>query len=184
MTEFDTPGGPLRANNGISFSVEAGSVLGGLGESGSGKSAMLRTLLGIQPRRTRISGQVLLNGTDLLQLSAKERRSRRGKDIAMVFQDPLTALDPVYTVRPQLVETVRAHDDPGKRAAKARALELFELVQIPSPERRLDAYPFELSGGMRQRVVIAMALTCRPTLSPTSSMCRRPRSMMCGFVRR
>jgi oligopeptide/dipeptide ABC transporter ATP-binding protein len=174
VTEFDTPGGPLRANDGISFQLEAGSVLGVLGESGSGKSAMLRTILGIQPRSTRVFGQILLDGNDLLAMNAKQRRATRGRQIAMVFQDPLTALDPVYTVREQLVETIRVHDDPGTKLANARALELLELVQIPSAERRLDAYPFELSGGMRQRVVIAIALACRPKLlladEPTTAL--------------
>ncbi len=174
VTEFPTPGGPLRANNEVSFTVTSGNVLGILGESGSGKSALLRTLLGVQPKRTRISGQAILNGVDLLGLDEEDRRKTRGRDVAMVFQDPLTALDPVYTIRQQLTETIRAHEDIGRKDGDRRSLELLELVQIPSAERRLDAYPYELSGGMRQRVVIAMALACRPQLlladEPTTAL--------------
>ncbi|MEL6984645.1 MAG: ABC transporter ATP-binding protein [Actinomycetota bacterium] len=174
VTEFPTAGGPLRANDRVSFRLEAGTVLGILGESGCGKSALLRTLLGVQPKRTRVSGRAVLAGVDLLALDEQERRASRGRDVAMIFQDPLTALDPVYTVRRQLTETIRIHDGLGRKDASARALELLELVQIPSPERRLDAYPFELSGGMRQRVVIAMALACRPQLlladEPTTAL--------------
>ena len=174
VTEFATAGGPLRANDGVSFRLEAGTVLGILGESGCGKSALLRTLLGVQPGRTRISGRAVLGGVDLLALDEQDRRATRGRDVAMIFQDPLTALDPVYTIRRQLTETIRTHDGLGRKDASARALELLELVQIPSPERRLDAYPFELSGGMRQRVVIAMALACRPQLlladEPTTAL--------------
>ena len=173
-TEFKTRDGPLRAVNDVSFSLQRGRVLAVIGESGCGKTALLRTILGIQPRTARISGAVLMRGTDLLTLSPKERERIRGDWLAMVFQDPMTALDPVFTVERQIVETLRRHKDLSREVAVARAHELLELVQIPSPEQRLKSYPFELSGGMRQRVVIAMALACEPSLlladEPTTAL--------------
>ncbi|GAA4998415.1 ABC transporter ATP-binding protein [Actinopolymorpha pittospori] len=172
--EFRTERGPLRAVNDVSFRLEQNRVLAVIGESGSGKSAMLRSVLGIQPGSASITGQVLLQGRDLLTLSSRERAATRGRDVSMVFQDPLTALDPVFTVERQLVETLRRHLGLSRQAARARALELLDLVQIPSPEQRLRAYPFELSGGMRQRVVIAMALACEPSVlladEPTTAL--------------
>jgi peptide/nickel transport system ATP-binding protein len=167
MTEFKTHGGWLRAVNDVSFTVPRGKVLGILGESGAGKSALLRTVLGVQPRTASVGGQVLINGVDLLQMHSGERERIRGAWLSMIFQDPMTALDPLFTVEQQIVETVRRHTTMTKSEASDRALELLQLVHIPSPEQRLKAYPFELSGGMRQRVVIAIALL------PTS---RRPHS--------
>ena len=173
-TEFKTRAGPLRAVNDVSFSLQRGRVLAVIGESGCGKSALLRTILSIQPRTARITGAVLMRGTDLLALAPKERECIRGDWLAMVFQDPMTALDPVFTVERQIVETLRRHKDLSRGAAAVRARELLELVQIPSPEQRLKSYPFELSGGMRQRVVIAMALACEPSLlladEPTTAL--------------
>jgi oligopeptide/dipeptide ABC transporter ATP-binding protein len=174
VTEFRTERGPLRAVNEVSFRLERGRVLAVIGESGSGKSAMLRSILGIQPHTATVGGEVLLDGRDMLRLRPKERAAARGREVSMVFQDPLTALDPVYTIERQLVETVRTHLKVSDSQARRRALELLELVQIPSPAQRLKAYPFELSGGMRQRVVIAMAIAGAPKVlladEPTTSL--------------
>jgi oligopeptide/dipeptide ABC transporter ATP-binding protein len=174
VVEFQTPAGPLRAVGGVSLTLERGRILAILGESGSGKSMLLKTILGIQPAAARVEGEVLVGGVDLLRLSSAERQQLRGAAVAMVFQNPMTALDPVFTVEEQIVETIRRHTPASKAEARERALELLRLVQIPSPEQRLRAYPFECSGGMRQRIVIAMALACRPSLlladEPTTAL--------------
>jgi peptide/nickel transport system ATP-binding protein len=165
----------VYAVNGVSFTVQPGKVLCILGESGSGKSVTLRALMRLlPPRRTRIDGTVRVDGQDVLGMPLHDLRDLRGGLVAMVFQEPMTALDPVYTIGQQIGETVRRHTGCNRQAARARALELLELVRIPSPERRLDAYPHELSGGLRQRAMIAMALSCNPRLlladEPTTAL--------------
>ena len=165
----------VHAVNGVSFSVRPGEVLCILGESGSGKSVTLRALMRLlPPRRTRIEGSVRVGGEDVLAMPARELRDLRGGLVSMIFQEPMTALDPVYTVGQQIGETLRRHTGISRAAARARALELLELVRIPSPERRLDSYPQELSGGLRQRAMIAMALSCNPRLlladEPTTAL--------------
>jgi peptide/nickel transport system ATP-binding protein len=172
---FVTREATVHAVNGVNFSARRGEVLCILGESGSGKTVTLRTLLRLlPPQRTQIEGQVLVDGQDVLAMSGKQLRDLRGGLAAMVFQEPMTALDPVYTVGQQIGETVRRHTGCDRRAARARALQLLELVRVPSPERRLDAYPHELSGGLRQRAMIAMALSCDPRLlladEPTTAL--------------
>jgi peptide/nickel transport system ATP-binding protein len=172
---FVTREATVHAVNGVSFSVRPGEVLCILGESGSGKTVTLRALMRLlPPRRTRIEGMVRVDGQDVLAMPSRSLRDLRGGLVAMVFQEPMTALDPVYTVGQQIGETLRRHTGCDRRAARARALQLLELVRIPSAERRLDAYPHELSGGLRQRAMIAMALCCNPRLlladEPTTAL--------------
>ena len=172
---FDTEDGTVHALDGISYSVDAGQVLGIVGESGSGKSVSSLTIMGLtRSRNARISGEVVFNGKDLLKASDAEMRQLRGDDIAMIFQDPLSSLHPFYRIGDQLVEAVRAHRDVPKAKAMDRAVEMLGLVGIPEPRRRVDSYPHEFSGGMRQRVMIAMALINDPKLliadEPTTAL--------------
>ncbi|MEJ0020424.1 MAG: ABC transporter ATP-binding protein [Acetobacteraceae bacterium] len=164
----------VHAVNGVSFTVGAGEVLCILGESGSGKSVTLRALMRLLPPRAKIDGVLRVVGQDVVSMSSRALRDLRGGSVSMIFQEPMTALDPVYTVGQQIGETVRRHTGCSAAAARARALELLNLVRIPSPERRLDAYPHELSGGLRQRAMIAMALSCTPRLlladEPTTAL--------------
>jgi peptide/nickel transport system ATP-binding protein len=171
---FVTREATVHAVNGVSFRVQPGEVLCILGESGSGKTVTLRALMRLLPPRTQITGNVRVDGRDVLVMPPRELRDLRGGLVAMIFQEPMTALDPVYTVGQQIGETLRRHIGCDRRAARARALELLELVRIPSAARRLDAYPHELSGGLRQRAMIAMALSCNPRLlladEPTTAL--------------
>jgi len=166
---------PVRAVGGVDLQVQRGEVVALIGESGSGKSVTLRSLLRLHPpRRTQMGGQLLVGGQDVLKLSSSQLNDYRGKVASMIFQEPLLALDPVYSVGAQIVESIRRHESVSAEQAHKRALELFERVRIPSPERRLAAYPHEMSGGMRQRAMIALALACKPQLlladEPTTAL--------------
>ncbi len=174
-TYFSTGDGVVKAVDGVSFSIEKGETLGIVGESGSGKSVTCLTIMGLNPRRNTMSmGQALFKGEDLLTASQDRLREIRGNDIAMIFQDPMTSLNPVHTIGTQLVEAVTLHRDVSKKEARGRALELLKQVGIPRAERRIDDYPHQFSGGMRQRVMIAMALINNPELlvadEPTTAL--------------
>jgi oligopeptide/dipeptide ABC transporter ATP-binding protein len=172
---FGSEDGLVQAVGGISYDVRAGRTLGIVGESGSGKSVSSMTLMGLtRSASTRSEGEVLFEGRDLLSMSSEELRRIRGNEIAMIFQDPLSSLHPFYRVGDQIVEGIRAHNDVTKKQAMTRAVEMLGLVGIPNPKRRAQAYPHEFSGGMRQRVMIAMALSCSPELliadEPTTAL--------------
>jgi peptide/nickel transport system ATP-binding protein len=172
---FPSEDGVVRAVDGITYEVHGGRTLGIVGESGSGKTVSSLTTLGLTRREgARISGRIVFEGKDLLTLGEEELRAVRGNDIAMIFQDPLSSLHPLYRVGRQLVETVRAHGDVSKQRARQRAIELLGLVGIPDPARRVDSFPHEFSGGMRQRAMIAMALANEPKLliadEPTTAL--------------
>ena len=160
---FDTPDGPVTAVNGISFSLERGQTLGIVGESGSGKSQSVLAMMGLLARNGHASGQVLYDGRDLLALPESELNRVRGNRVAMIFQDPMTALNPYLTVERQMTEVLEIHQGLNRRDARTRAIEALEAVKIPEATRRIGMYPHEFSGGMRQRVMIAMALLCSST---------------------
>src|SRR5271168_5292254 len=173
--EFPSEDGVVHAVDGVSYEVRGGRTLGIVGESGSGKTVSSLTTLGLTRRQgARISGRILFDGKDLVTLPEDELRAIRGNEIAMIFQDPLSSLHPLYKVGRQLIEAVRAHRDVSKQRARERAVELLGLVGIPDPSRRVDQYPHEFSGGMRQRAMIAMALANDPKLliadEPTTAL--------------
>jgi peptide/nickel transport system ATP-binding protein len=174
-TGFRTDDGVVTAVDGVSFSIEKGQTLAIVGESGSGKSVTCLSIMGLNPRQnTLTSGQALWKGRDLLSLPSEELRKIRGDEIAMIFQDPMTSLNPVHKIGHQLAEAVRLHNDVTRRQALARALELLKQVGIPRADRRMDDYPHQFSGGMRQRAMIAMALINNPDLliadEPTTAL--------------
>jgi oligopeptide transport system ATP-binding protein len=175
-TRFYTQSGVVQAVNGISFSIMEGEIVGVVGESGCGKSVTMRSVLRIipDPPGKIEKGEVIFNGQDLLKLGEEAIRQIRGRQIAMIFQDPMTSLNPVLTVGLQLAETLQEHMGMNNQQSRARSLELLELVGIPNAKQRLDEYPYQFSGGMRQRAMIAMALSCDPKLliadEPTTAL--------------
>jgi len=174
-TSFFTHVGEVQAVRGVSFDVEQGKVLGIVGESGSGKSVTSLSIMGLLQYPGRVvGGEILFEEKNLLACGKREMRRIRGKDIAMIFQDPMTSLNPVYTVGNQIVEMILEHEKITKEQARERAIEMLQMVGIPSPEKRIHNYPHEFSGGMRQRAMIAMALACRPKLliadEPTTAL--------------
>jgi oligopeptide/dipeptide ABC transporter ATP-binding protein len=176
VTRFATDGGELRAVDGVSFAVRAGSTLGVVGESGSGKSVTALSILRLlrDPPGRVVGGSVLFRGRDLLTLSEREMQKVRGAELAMIFQEPMTSLNPVMTTGAQVAEPLVIHRGVSKKAALEQAAELYRLVGIADPQRRIHDYPHQMSGGMRQRVMIAMALACRPALviadEPTTAL--------------
>src|SRR2546429_5025196 len=162
-THFRTDDGIVKAVDGVTFSIEKGQTLGIVGESGSGKSVTCLTIMGLNPKRNTISsGEAIFKGENLLTMGSSQLRDIRGNDIAMIFQDPMTSLNPVHRIGAQLIEAIQLHRDVTKKQARLRALELLKAVGIPRAERRVDDYPHQFSGGMRQRVMIAMALINDP----------------------
>ena len=172
---FPTSDGIVKATDGLSFDLERGKTLGIVGESGSGKSVSSSAILGLHRGTTaEVSGEIWLDGQELLSLTEQEMRAKRGQEVSMIFQDPLSAMHPYYTVGSQIVEAYRVHHSVSKRAARTRVIEMLDLVGIPQPDRRIDDYPHQFSGGMRQRAMIAMSLINDPNLviadEPTTAL--------------
>jgi peptide/nickel transport system ATP-binding protein len=176
QTQFVSRGRVFKAVDGVSLTVEEGETVALVGESGCGKSVTALSILGLVPNPPGriVGGEIWFEGRDLVRLDARSLRGIRGNRIGMIFQEPMTSLNPVFTVGNQIIEAILEHRSPGRRAARRRAAELLDLVGLPEPERLLDEYPHRLSGGMRQRVVIAMALSCEPKLliadEPTTAL--------------
>jgi oligopeptide transport system ATP-binding protein len=189
-TYFHTQEGTVYAVNGISYTVDEGETLGIVGESGSGKSVQSLSILGLipSPPGKVEAGSVIFRGRDLLKLSREEMRAVRGAEIAMIFQDPMTSLNPVLTIGRQITEALQLHLAMDKQAARRRAIELLQMVGIPGAERRIDDYPHQFSGGMRQRAMIAMALSCNPQLliadEPTTALDVTIQAQIIDLVRR
>lgn len=175
-THFHTERGRMTAVDGISFQVNVGEIVGVVGESGCGKSVTSQSILRLLDEKNTAAyeGEILFKGTNLLKLSDSEMRNIRGNDIAMIFQDPLSSLNPVYTIGYQIAETILLHQDVSKKEAYARAVEMLRITGIPAPEKRVNEFPHQLSGGMQQRVMIAIALSCLPQLliadEPTTAL--------------
>ena len=175
-THFKTDDGWLHAVDGVDMHIDAGETLGVVGESGCGKSVTAKTVMKLidMPPGKIVAGQVLWQGRDLVPLGPEEMRKIRAKEIAIIFQEPMTSLNPVYTIGEQIAESIRLHEGLSKKAAMDRAVEMLQLVRIPTPERRIKDYPHQFSGGMRQRVMIAIALACNPKLliadEPTTAL--------------
>jgi len=172
---FPTSDGVVKAVDGLSYNVQRGKTLGIVGESGSGKSVSSAAIMGLyRGSSAELSGEILLNGTDVLNLSEDEMRKLRGREVSMIFQDPLSAMHPYFTIGNQIVEAYRVHNKVNKKAARARAIELLDRVGIPQPDRRIDDYPHQFSGGMRQRAMIAMGLINDPSMliadEPTTAL--------------
>ena len=175
-TYFETAAGTVRAVDGVDLTLDAGDTLGIVGESGCGKTVLALSILRLvpQPPGRIVSGKIIFNGCDLLGLGSEEMRKIRGRDISMIFQEPMTSLNPVFRTGEQVAEAVRTHQGLGRKEALKQAVEMFRLVGFPDPERRVSDYPHQMSGGMRQRVMIAMALSCNPRLmladEPTTAL--------------
>lgn len=174
-TSFFTHVGEVKALRGVNFHLDRGEAIGIVGESGSGKSVTSLSIMGLLPKPGEVvAGKAIFDGKNIFEKSSKELEQMRGNDIAMIFQDPMTSLNPVYTIGNQIIEAIKIHQNVSNTEARTRAIEMLRLVGIPSPEKRIDQYPHEFSGGMRQRAMIAMSLSCEPQLliadEPTTAL--------------